>query len=105
MWSDRAPAGASRIEKDSVSNSVYVSKSAKRGRRRAQRSSRRLVLFMAMIVVGVVLVVGAGWAYAAVILHGRGELNAPAGSGQDLQVSDTRLSRPLVPGGSADGSI
>lgn len=77
---------------------IYTSKQARRGLRRRRTPLRYLLL----IAVGAIILVTAGVAMAAIALHGRGTLVAPAGRGSDLQVSDIRLNHPLMPGGNAD---
>lgn len=83
-------------------STVYASKAVKRAKHRQRMTRRRLAVYTVMIVVGLLMVIGAGFAWAAVILHGRGTLDAPAVQQKDLQVSNTRLDRPLLPGGTAD---
>jgi hypothetical protein len=74
----------------------------KRWRRRFEASLRRHTRYWVLIGVGLVLMLGAGTAMAAIVLSGKGTLVAPAYSEQQLRVTDERLSTPLVPGGAAD---
>lgn len=83
-------------------STVYASKTVKRAQHRPPPNRRRLLVYAVMIVMGALMVLGAGLAWASIVLHGRGTLNAPAVQELDLQVSNTRLDRPLMPGGSAD---
>jgi hypothetical protein len=87
-------------------SNIYVSQSSQRPRpsRPPSRkmSRRRFYTVLLLIVVGGLMVISAGIAVASIILHGRGELNAPAATGNSLQVSNIRLSTPLTPGGKAD---
>lgn len=85
-------------------SSVYASKTAKKSRH-AKRPDRWRLLYVSLIVLGALMVIGAGSAFAAVLLHGRGVLVAPSlqqQQQQNLQVGNIRLSKPLAPGGSAD---
>lgn len=82
---------------------IYISKKARQGaaHRRAPEKMPRWIVFV-LVIGTIVLLTAAGVATAAIILHGRGLLAAPAATDRGLQVSDIRLSRPLQPGGSAD---
>lgn len=73
-----------------------------KARRRRIRRSKSFRWSVAAVVLGSLLLLGAGVASAAIVLHGRGVLNVPAYHEQGLQVSDVRLAGPLVPGGGAD---
>lgn len=85
-----------------MTSTIYSTKDGRNARRRASRRRRWPLWAVLVIAFGAVLVVFAAVASAAIILHGRGVLEAPAGMEQNLQVSDVRLSRPLMPGGAAD---
>jgi hypothetical protein len=73
-----------------------------KARRRRIRRSKSFRWSVAAVVLGSLLLLGAGVASAAIVLHGRGMLNVPAYHEQGLQVSAVRLTGPLVPGESAD---
>lgn len=77
---------------------TYDSK-ARRNRHRRGWSFRWGV---AGVVLGAMLLLAAGAAYATIILHGRAVLTAPSYREQGLQVSGMRLAGPLQPGQSAD---
>lgn len=77
---------------------TYNSKARKRHLRRSKSFRWSVVA----VVLGSLLLLGAGVASAAILLHGRGVLNVPAYHEQGLQVSDVRLAGPLAPGASAD---
>jgi len=77
---------------------TYNSK-ARKHRLRRSRSFRWSVV---AVVLGSLLLLGAGAASAAILLHGRGVLNVSAYHEQGLQVSDVRLAGLLAPGASAD---
>jgi hypothetical protein len=83
-----------------VTGSTYISSGRRKPRR--QRHTRWPLWAVLSIVFGALLVLLAGAAFGAIILHGRGVLRVAAGQEQDLQVSDVRLSRPLMPGGASD---
>lgn len=73
-----------------------------KARKRHLRRSKSFRWSVAAVVLGSLLLLGAGVASAAILLHGRGVLTVPAYHEQGLQVSDVRLAGPLVPGASAD---
>lgn len=73
-----------------------------KARKRQLRRSKSFRWSVAAVVLGALLLLGAGVASAAIVLHGRGVLTVPAYHEQGLQVSDVRLSQPLLPGGRAD---
>jgi hypothetical protein len=83
-----------------VASTTYLSSGRRKPRR--QRRTRWPLWAVLAIAFGALLVLLAGAAFGAIILHGRGELRAAAMQERDLQVSDVRLSRPLMPGGAAD---
>lgn len=83
-----------------MDGTTYISTARRRPRR--QRHTRGPLWAVLAIVIGAALVITAGIAFGAIILHGRGVLSASAVQERDLQVSDVRLSRPLMPGGAVD---
>lgn len=85
-----------------MTSTIYSTKGGRKARRRAARRRRWPLWAVLVIALGAAMLLFAAVASAAIILHGRGTLQAPASTEQDLQVSDVRLSRPLVPGGAAD---
>lgn len=86
-------------KRERVVSRIYHSKNAKR----TSWPSRRTPLWCVVaIACGLLLMITAGIASAAILLHGRGFLTAPAVEEKSLQVSNVRLSVPLVPGGAAD---
>jgi hypothetical protein len=84
-----------------MTSGVYISKAARRSE--STRRRRTPLWCRITIVLGILLMlIAGGTAYAAIVLHGRGVLNAPAMQTSNLQVSDVRLSRPLTPGAAVD---
>lgn len=69
---------------------------------RLRRRLRGPLRWWIILITGVGLMVGAAAAYAAITLTGRGTVTAPAARTEQLQVSAERLSRPLLPGASAN---
>lgn len=83
---------------------IHVSKNAARtapGRRR-RRVWRRVTWSWALVVLGGVMLLSAIGAYAGIALSGTGTVLFPAARTQGLQVTQERVSGPLIPGGSAD---
>lgn len=86
-----------------MASSTYTTvKSSRRPRRQRDRRRRWPLWAVLFLVFGSILIITAMAASAAIILHGRGLLDTAAVTEQDLQVSDVRLNRALVPGGTAD---
>lgn len=83
-------------------SNIYNSKRARRGLRRRNWQARTPLRYVLIGGIGGLLVLIASVAVAAVLLHGRGTLIAPAAKFQDLQVGEVRLSRPLMPGNTSD---
>jgi hypothetical protein len=82
--------------------STYSSTGGRKSRRQRNRRRRWPLWAVLVIALGSALVLFAAVASAAIILHGRGVLEAPASTEQNLRVSDVRLSAPLRPGGTVD---
>ncbi len=86
-----------------MSGGMYVSKYSRRYARHTTTANRRAPLWCVLVIaLGLLLIAAATAAFAAVVLHGRGTLQAPAVQESTLQVSDVRLTRPLLPGATAD---
>ena len=73
-----------------------------RDKRRRHKRRTRLYWSVALLVIGVLIVAAAGAALAAIVVHGRGTLVAPAAEQKPLKVGEVRLSRALLPGAAAD---
>lgn len=81
---------------------VYGKKSRSARLRASLRAHAR---WWVMILVGVLLMIGAGTAFAAIRLTGHGTLVVTASGIQELVVGTIRLTGPLSPGGTADVSV
>jgi hypothetical protein len=85
-----------------VTSTLYSSKGGRKARRHSAKTRRWPLWAGVLIAIGIILILLAAAASAAIVLHGRGTLKAPASSEPTLQVSNIRLSAPLMPGGAVD---
>ena len=85
-----------------MSSTIYTTKDGRRARRQRNFKRRYPTWVVLTFTLGAVLVILAGVASAAIVLHGRGVLRAAPVQNSSLQVDNVRLSRALLPGSTAD---